>query len=126
MQRHPGGRRDLDPGGYLDSRSRIKYATRCVGMTTTLRTQYGDTLEYRTRTKAISAKEHPISVSLVPGLCSWPPPSGGRLEGGNRGMRCAPVSHCRRHRPPPRLPPLGGGIAWEHLFWKSPKSLTKA
>jgi hypothetical protein len=36
-------------------------------------------------------------------------------------MRCVPVSHGPRHHPPPRLPPLGGGRAWESLFWKSPK-----
>ena len=47
-----------------------------------------------------------------------------RVEGGNRGIRGAPVSHGQRHCPPPRLPPLGGGRAWEHLFWKSPKART--
>ena len=62
-------------------------------------------------------------VLLVPEFCSWPPPNGGRLEGGNRGIRCAPVSHGQRHCPPPGLPPLGGGRAWEHLFWKSPYQL---
>jgi hypothetical protein len=133
--------------GKYDFPETIRALRAALRLDPTLIGQYLNVAELHRRVKDVQAAEKTYQealgdfckrtshlVLLVPDICSWPPPSGGkrearcahavaqdRLEGGNRGMRCAPVSPCQHHHPPPRLPPLGGGIAWEHLFWKSPK-----